>query len=1242
MALTKIGLNLIKDTFKTEISGSITESSSSFSTRVTTAESELGNTIVSSSAQISTDISGSFSKVHFDSKLTNVVTGSKQISTDISGSFSKEHLAAKVANVVTSSAQISTDISGSFSKEHLAAKVANVVTSSAQLATDISGSFVAPSSSFSSRTTTLEGTGTIQGVGQSDAVTFATVNTGQGANELYDMNQNVKTDSDVTFANATIAGTLSAQEIHTRFVSASVTLATGSNQFGDALTDVQNFTGSVNMSSSLSVFGHPTEKTLISGSSISASSAQFSTAQIDKFTGAIDFNNENMTNVDIDSGTITGITDLAVADGGTGVSTLTDGGVLLGSGTSGITAMSVLGDGEMIVGDGSTDPVAESGATLRTSIGVGTTDSVNFGAMISGSSKLYAGTPSTFVSASDGKLQIQQASSGNSAISSDSILIVEGNTSANNLFQEFITPNDHQAGFLFTDGTADGYYTYVHGTTPYHKFGSGNADRVYINANGIEVVTGNVSGSATSTGSFGSLVVADKVQGDITVGGDIYGNDRLYLGTKMALDVNGTQLYVGSTTGANDNSAIYFRVDDANRMVVSSSGEVGIGLDKPTFHSGGGLHISNATAARLHLTDSDAGEGTLDGMYVAQIGTEAFVYNFENDALLFGTNTAERMRILAGGNVGIGTNVVPKKLTVAGEISGSDDLTISGDYINIKNTAQSGLRVYTNDTYANLVYDYAGNLKGRMMYEGTTSTHKWTIYANNSEKMMISGSGEVGIGTTAPNERLSVVSDQDGNYATSIKNTDADNGYGLLVQSGDNNDVRTLTARDKDGNPLFSVNSGGNVGIRTEAPGYAGNANHTTLSILNTDTTGDADRPAVLELAGNNKGDGVRVGEVNFWQDVDGGDDLVVSIIGAQEGTTTNNVGGKLRLQTKGDNDSLADRLVITEAGKVGIGSSTPVSQLDVAASNGSGPVGLTITNTNQPSGGETNQSASIDFRLTHPTNTYISAGEIIVGKEDDWNPGSGQADSFMAFNTTNAGVSHERIRIKSGGDVGIGTNNPVLRLEVSESVGSDFAAAVRNTSATGWGFQVQGGGDSGDYALHCKNHNDTQVLFTVRGDGCITAPALPAFNAHPAGVTSNITRNTNVAIILGTERFDQNADFQQSTGDGQGGDGSNLRGQFTAPITGKYQLNYNLLLNNIPTDTAYIEYGIITSNFSYYLDWNFGHDEAPEYGWDGHVSIVADMDASDTAYCFVHQAGGTDTTTDIGVKTNFSGFMVA
>ena len=76
------------------------------------------------------------------------------------------------------------------------------------------------------------------------------------------------------------------------------------------------------------------------------------------------------TTIDINGGTINGITALAVEDGGTGLDTITNGGVLLGSGTGAITAMAVLADSEMIVGDGSTDPVAESGATLRTSIGV--------------------------------------------------------------------------------------------------------------------------------------------------------------------------------------------------------------------------------------------------------------------------------------------------------------------------------------------------------------------------------------------------------------------------------------------------------------------------------------------------------------------------------------------------------------------------------------------------------------------------------------------------------------------------------------------------------------------------------------------------------------------------------------------------------------------------------------------------------------------------------------------------------
>ncbi len=45
-----------------------------------------------------------------------------------------------------------------------------------------------------------------QNIRTTDAVTFATVNTGQGANELYAMDQNVRTSDNVQFANVTATG----------------------------------------------------------------------------------------------------------------------------------------------------------------------------------------------------------------------------------------------------------------------------------------------------------------------------------------------------------------------------------------------------------------------------------------------------------------------------------------------------------------------------------------------------------------------------------------------------------------------------------------------------------------------------------------------------------------------------------------------------------------------------------------------------------------------------------------------------------------------------------------------------------------------------------------------------------------------------------------------------------------------------------------------------------------------------
>jgi hypothetical protein len=56
--------------------------------------------------------------------------------------------------------------------------------------------------------------------------------------------------------------------------------------------------------------------------------------------------------VDITGGTITGITDLAVADGGTGRSTLTANAVLVGNGTSGINSVAPGTSGNYLTSDG--------------------------------------------------------------------------------------------------------------------------------------------------------------------------------------------------------------------------------------------------------------------------------------------------------------------------------------------------------------------------------------------------------------------------------------------------------------------------------------------------------------------------------------------------------------------------------------------------------------------------------------------------------------------------------------------------------------------------------------------------------------------------------------------------------------------------------------------------------------------------------------------------------------------------
>ena len=129
--------------------------------------------------------------------------------------------------------------------------------------------------------------------------------------------------------------------------------------------------------------------------------------------------------------------------------------------------------------------------------------------------------------------------------------------------------------------------------------------------------------------------------------------------------------------------------------------------------------------------------------------------------------------------------------------------------------------------------------------------------------------------------------------------------------------------------------------------------------------------------------------------------------------------------------------------------------------------------------------------------------------------------------------------------------------------------------------------------------------------DGNVTKPLQPAFSARVGATQSNLAVGQNVDIVFGTEVYDVGSNFASST--------------FNAPVAGKYQLSYFVRLDAIDTAASYYYLMIKTTNRTYYPIYagsTFGASD-PTY-MTLTFSVLADMDASDTAKIVYDQTGGT------------------
>ena len=142
--------------------------------------------------------------------------------------------------------------------------------------------------------------------------------------------------------------------------------------------------------------------------------------------------------------------------------------------------------------------------------------------------------------------------------------------------------------------------------------------------------------------------------------------------------------------------------------------------------------------------------------------------------------------------------------------------------------------------------------------------------------------------------------------------------------------------------------------------------------------------------------------------------------------------------------------------------------------------------------------------------------------------------------------------------------------------------------------------------------------------------PNQPAFSAQVGTQTVNVatdaSRNT---VGFTTEIFDNNGDYNASAS------------TFTAPVAGRYQLNALLYVNDSDAEATYIRIEIRTSNrdYTYIIDPNYSADRVRDQF---SLSVLADMDASDTALVDIGQYEGTaQMDVPVSAQSNFSGFLV-